>query len=166
MRQGWLQMTTHDRDLTVEIKVIDKRIHVWGMPAYQSAMAAAIDLYACLDIPLELAPSSPAVLVPSGIAVHMGRPDMAAIVLPRSGAGHKRGLILGNTAGLIDPDYTGQVQISAWNRNPPGTEPITIAPGERLAQMIFVPILRPMFSLVETFTQASSRGSGGFGSTG
>lgn len=159
-------MTASDTDLTVEIKVIDKRIHVWGMPAYQTAMAAAIDLYACLDAPLVLAPASAAVLVPSGIAVHMGRPDMAAMVLPRSGSGHKRGLVLGNTVGLIDPDYTGQVLISAWNRNAPGTEPITIAPGERLAQMIFVPILRPLFSLVETFTQASARAGGGFGSTG
>lgn len=159
-------MTSHDGGLTVEIKVLDSRIHVWGMPSYQSAMAAAIDLYACLESPLELDPSAPAVLVPSGIAVHMGRPDMAAIVLPRSGAGHKRGLVLGNTVGLIDPDYTGQVQISAWNRNPPGTPPITITPGERVAQLVFVPVLRPEFTLVETFTQNSQRGSAGFGSTG
>jgi len=159
-------MTSHDGDPTVEIKILDSRIHVWGMPAYQSAMAAAIDLYACIEAPVGLEPSAPAVLVPSGIAVHMGRSDMAAIVLPRSGAGHKRGLILGNTVGLIDPDYTGQVQISVWNRNPPGTAPIMINPGERVAQMVFVPVLRPKFSLVETFTQTSQRGGGGFGSTG
>lgn len=159
-------MTSQDDGPTVEIKVLDSRIHVWGMPSYQSAMAAAIDLYACLEAPLDLEPSAPPVLLPSGIAIHMGRPDMAAIVLPRSGAGHKRGLVLGNTVGLIDPDYTGQVQISAWNRNPPGTPPITIMPGERVAQLVFVPVLRPVFTLVETFTQPSQRGGAGFGSTG
>src|SRR5262249_53691083 len=129
-------------------------------------MAAALDLYACLDAPLELEASAPAVLVPSGIAVHMARSDMAAIVLPRSGAGHKKRLGLGNTIRLIDADYIGQVQISVWNRNPLGSRPITIAPGERLAQMMFVPVLRPTLTLVETFSQPSVRGAGGFGSTG
>jgi dUTP pyrophosphatase len=159
-------MTTKDGGWTVEMKVLDKRIHVWGMPAYQSAMAAALDLYACLDAPLELAAQAPAVLIPSGIAIHMARPDIAAIILPRSGAGHRKGLVLGNTAGLIDGDYTGQIQISAWNRNAAGSPPIVIEPGERVAQMMFVPVLRPALALVETFSQASARGAGGFGSTG
>ncbi|MFM9940046.1 MAG: dUTP diphosphatase [Hyphomicrobiaceae bacterium] len=151
---------------TIEIKVLDRRLEAWGLPRYQSAMAAGIDLFACLDQPLSLAAGAPAVLIPSGIALHMGRADMAAIIAPRSGLGHKQGLVLGNTVGVIDGDYTGPVMISAWNRSAPGTAPITIEPGSRIAQMLFVPILRPEFRVVETFTTASDRGAGGFGSTG
>ena len=148
----------------VELRVLDPRLHEWGLPCYQTAMAAAIDLHACIDAPLSIAPGDPAILVSSGIAVHMASPGMAAIVLPRSGAGHKRGLVLGNLVGLIDPDYTGPVMVSAWNRHAHKT--ITLAPGERFAQMMFVPVLRPEFRLVETFSVASERGAGGFGSTG
>ena len=150
----------------VELRVLDPRLHDWGLPRYQSAMAAAVDLHACIDAPLTIAPGDPAVLISSGIAVHMAAAGMAALVLPRSGAGHKRGLVLGNLVGLIDPDYTGPVMVSAWNRNAPGSEPIILTPGERLAQMMFVPVLRPAFSIVEAFSAPSERGAGGFGSTG
>ena len=148
----------------VELRVLDPRLNKWGLPRYQSAMAAAVDLYACIDQTLILAPGDPAVLISSGIAVHMAASGMAAIVLPRSGMGHKRGLVLGNLVGLIDADYTGPVMVSAWNRN--ASEKITIDPGERFAQMMFVPVLRPEFRVVATFSVISERGAGGFGSTG
>ena len=105
-------------------------------------------------------------LIPAGFALHMGRADLAAVILPRSGAGHHRGLVLGNSAGLVDADYVGPITVSAWNRNPPGAAPILIAPGERIAQMVFVPVLRPTLRLVEAFSGASARGEAGFGSTG
>ncbi len=150
----------------IELKLLDQRLRQWGLPRYQTGQAAAIDLHACLDAPLELPPGAPPALVSSGIALHMADGGMAALVLPRSGLGHKKGLVLGNLVGLIDADYTGPILVSAWNRNPPGSEPITIAPGERFAQMVFVPILRPDFVVVEEFSMDSSRGAGGFGSTG
>jgi dUTP pyrophosphatase len=151
---------------SVELKVLDPRLREWGLPQYQSDMAAAIDLHACLDAPLELLPGAPAVLVPSGIAVHMADPGLAALVLPRSGMGHRKGLVLGNLVGLIDPDYTGPVLVSVWNRNAAGSDPIVLMPGERFAQMVFVPIVRPRFAVVEEFSLPSERGAGGFGSTG
>jgi dUTP pyrophosphatase len=150
----------------VELVVLDARLHEWGLPAYQSAMAAAIDLHACLDAPLELPPGAAPALIPAGFAVHMADPNLAALVLPRSGMGHKRGLVLGNLVGLIDPDYTGPILVSAWNRNGPGTPPVVLTPGERFAQMLFVPIVRPALRLVEAFSAVSARGAGGFGSTG
>lgn len=150
----------------VEVRVLDPRLRDWGLPRYQSDMAAAIDLYACLDVPLRLAAGAPPALISSGIAVHMADPGMAALVLPRSGLGHKQGLVLGNLVGLIDPDYTGPVLVSAWNRNPPGGPDVEILPGARFAQMMFVPVLRPTFAVVESFSEASARGAGGFGSTG
>ncbi|MBV8916086.1 MAG: dUTP diphosphatase [Acetobacteraceae bacterium] len=148
---------------SIELRVLDARLEQWGLPRYQSAMAAAVDLHACLDGPLALPPGSPAQLVPSGIAIHIADPHVAAIVLPRSGLGHRKGLVLGNTLGLIDADYQGQILISVWNR---GTEPITLEPGERLAQMMFVPVVRPSFQVVEAFSGSSARRTGGFGSTG
>lgn len=150
----------------MQIKVIDRRILDWGLPAYQTAGAAAVDLFACLDAALSVPPQSPAVLVRSGIALSFGDFAFAALVLPRSGAGHKRGLVMGNSVGLIDPDYTGEIMISVWNRNGPGTEPIVIEPGERIAQMIFVPVIRPAFEVVAEFGAQTARGAGGFGSTG
>lgn len=149
----------------MEMKVLDPRLRDWGLPRYQSAMAAAVDLHACLDAPLELAPGAPPVLVSAGFALHMGDAGLAALVLPRSGMGH-RGLVLGNLVGLIDPDYTGPIMVSAWNRNAPGSTPLLLSPGERFAQMVFVPVLRPDFAVVEDFSRASARGAGGFGSTG
>ena len=150
----------------VELKVLDDRVREWGGPRYQTEMAAAIDLYACIDAPLELPPGAPPALVPSGIAVHMADPGLAALVLPRSGLGHRKGLVLGNLVGLIDADYTGPILVSTWNRSAPGSEVIILMPGERFAQMVFVPILRPSFRIVEEFTLRSERSSGAFGSTG
>jgi dUTP pyrophosphatase len=152
--------------IAVELVVLDQRLHQWGLPTYQSAMAAAIDLHACLDAPLVIAPDTAPTLVPAGFAIHMADPHLAALVLPRSGLGHRRGLVLGNLVGLIDPDYTGPILVSAWNRNAPGTEPITLQPGERFAQLLFVPIVRPEITVVDAFSSVSSRGGGGFGSTG
>jgi len=149
----------------IELKILDARLRDWGLPRYQTAMAAAIDLLACLDAPVELAPGNAPVLISSGIAIHIGDPGLAALVLPRSGMGHK-GLVLGNLYGLIDADYTGPIMVSAWNRNAPGTPPIRLAPGDRFAQLVFVPIVRPEFAVVEEFTAVSERGAGGFGSTG
>ncbi|MGO4329831.1 dUTP diphosphatase [Cupriavidus sp. 2TAF22] len=157
---------TIEANPTVEIKVLDARLHEWGLPAYQSDMAAAIDLHACLDAPLAIEPGTPAQLVPAGFAVHMANPYMAATIAPRSGLGHKKGLVLGNSIGVIDADYQGPIMVSVWNRNAPGTEPIVIQPGERIAQMMFVPVLRPVFKTVEDFSADTARGAGGFGSTG
>ena len=119
-------------------------------------MAAAIDLHACIDGPVLLHPASAPVLISSGIAMHIADPGLAAVVLPRSGLGHREGLVLGNLLGLIDPDYTGPVMVSAWNRNPSGTPPITIEPGQRFAQMMFLPVVRPVFQVVETLSAAST----------
>ncbi len=129
-------------------------------------MAAAIDLHACLDGAMQLHGQAPAVLIPAGFALHMADAGMAAVIVPRSGLGHKKGLVVGNLVGVIDADYTGPIMVSAWNRNPPGSPPVTIVPGERIAQMMFVPVLRPAFTVVDGFSRSSARGEGGFGSTG
>ncbi|KRE11315.1 aminotransferase [Bosea sp. Root381] len=149
-----------------EIKVLDGRIFDWGLPSYQTDLSAGIDLFACVDTPLEIQPQAAAILIPSGIAVQMNHPNMAAFLLARSGLGHKKGLVLGQGVGTIDADYTNQIFISAWLRNAPGSEPITIMPGDRIAQLVFVPILRPTFKVVERFSASTGRGGGGFGSTG
>ena len=145
------------------MRVLDARLHDWGLPAYQTAGAAAVDLHACVDTPVVLLPGEAAVLIPAGFAMHIAEPGMAALILPRSGLGHRKGLVLGNTAGLIDSDYTGPILVSAWNR---GTDAVTVQPGERFAQMVFVPVIRANLMVAEAFTGASARGSGGFGSTG
>ena len=153
--------------MTLEVKILDARLHEWGLPKYQTEMAAAIDLFACIDAPLILQPQEAAVLIPSGIALHMDSLELCAVILPRSGLGHKKGLVLGNSVGLIDADYTAQCFISAWNRNPPSSgQAITVNPGERIAQMMFLPVLRPQFRVVSEFSSPSQRGGGGFGSTG
>jgi dUTP pyrophosphatase len=154
------------RSPTVEVRILDERIRAWGLPKHHSAMAAGIDLFACLTEDLILAAGSAAVLVPSGIAIHIADPAMTAIVVPRSGLGHREGLVLGNLVGVIDADYTGPVMISIWNRNAAGSPPIVVKPGDRIAQMIFVPIVRPLFDVVEQFSKDTERGGGGFGSTG
>ena len=154
----WRRMTP-----TIEIKLLDPRLSGWGLPRYQSAHAAAIDLHACLDEALTLPPGAAPTLISAGFAVHIADPHIAALVLPRSGMGHKRGLVLGNLVGLIDPDYTGPIMVSAWNR---GTDPVSLSPGERFAQMMFVPVIRPVLCQVDAFSAASERGEGGFGSTG
>lgn len=148
---------------TVELKILDPRLNQWGLPDYKSAGAAAIDLHACLDAPLVLDPGAPAALVPAGFSVFIRDPFIAATILPRSGLGHKQGLVLGNLTGLIDSDYQGPILVSLWNR---GSAHVTINPGDRIAQMMFVPVVRPTFALVEEFTAATERGAGGFGSTG
>lgn len=151
----------------IEIKVLDARLHEWGLPKYQTPLAAAIDLFACIEEPLQLQPQEAAVLIPSGIALHMDSLDLCAVILPRSGLGHKKGLVLGNSVGLIDADYTAQCFISVWNRNPASSNTvITIQPGERIAQMMFLPVVRPEFKVVDEFSTTSERGGGGFGSTG
>ena len=153
--------------MTLEVKILDARLHEWGLPKYQTEMAAAIDLFACIDAPLILQPQEAAVLIPSGIALHMDSLELCAVILPRSGLGHKKGLVLGNSVGLIDADYTAHCFISAWNRNPPSSgQAITVNPGERIAQMMFLPVLRPQFKVVSEFSSPSQRGGGGFGSTG
>lgn len=146
----------------VRIKILDARIgSEYPLPDYATDGAAGLDLRACLDAPLSVHPGKTH-LVPSGIAVHMADPELAAVVLPRSGLGHKQGIVLGNLVGLIDSDYQGQVMISIWNR---GSQTVAIEPGDRIAQMVFVPIKRVSFEVVEDFTD-SARGGGGFGHTG
>jgi len=145
---------------TIELKVLDERIRPC-LPAYATPGSAGMDLRACIDVPIELQPGR-AELVPTGVAIHIGDPGLAALILPRSGLGHKHGIVLGNLVGLIDSDYQGQLMVSCWNRGPTSFE---LKPMERLAQLIFVPVTKPKFEVVETF-DSSTRGVGGFGSTG
>jgi dUTP pyrophosphatase len=148
---------------TVEVKVLDARLRMWGMPRYHSDGAAALDLHACVDAALTIQPGVAPVLISAGFALHMANPHVAALLLPRSGLGHKQGLVLGNLVGLIDSDYTGPIMVSAWNR---GTAPVTLNAGDRFAQLMFLPVLRPALMEVDDFSVASTRGAGGFGSTG
>ena len=146
----------------IDLKVLDKRIgDTFDMPDYQTSGSAGIDLLACLDEPMTIQPGDTE-LIPSGIAVYIRDSSLAAVLLPRSGLGHKKGLVLGNLVGLIDSDYQGQVFISCWNR---GKESCVIEPGMRLAQMVFLPIQQVNFNLVDSFEE-SDRGEGGFGHTG
>jgi dUTP diphosphatase len=131
------------------------------MPAYATAGSAGLDLRACIDEPITLRPGDSA-LIPSGLAIHLGDPRLAAIIIPRSGLGHKHGIVLGNLVGLIDSDYQGQVFVSTWNR---GKEPFVVNPLERIAQLVVVPVVQVELNVVEAFEE-SSRGGGGFGSTG
>ncbi|HZN85142.1 MAG TPA: dUTP diphosphatase [Burkholderiales bacterium] len=144
----------------LEVRVLDPRIRD-QLPQYATPGAAGLDLRACLDAPLALQPGD-SQLVPSGIAIHLGDAGLAAIVLPRSGLGAKHGIVLGNLVGLIDSDYQGQIFVSVWNR---GRSAFTIAPLERIAQLVVVPVVQVAFEVVEEFA-ASARGAGGFGSTG
>lgn len=144
----------------VDLKVLDPRMaeHV---PAYATPGSAGLDLRACLDEPVTLQPGQ-AALIPTGLAIHIGDAGLAAMLLPRSGLGHKHGIVLGNLVGLIDSDYQGPLMVSCWNR---GSEPFTIQPLERIAQLVIVPVVQAQFRLVDSF-DASERGEGGFGSTG
>ena len=153
--------------LKVELKILDARLAGWGFPHYGSSLAAGLDLHACIDAPLLLRPQAPALLISAGIAFRIGDPEWCAMVLPRSGLGHREGLVLGNAVGLIDADYEGRCLISAWNRNPPGSgNDFVIAPGDRIAQLVFTRIARPEFRVVAEFTETGARQAGGFGSTG
>jgi dUTP pyrophosphatase len=149
-------------DRTLEVKLLDPRYgDSWPMPAYATAASAGLDLRAALEAPLVLAPGD-AALVPSGLAIHLADPALCALVLPRSGLGHRHGIVLGNGTGLIDADYQGPLLISLWNR---GREPFTVEPGDRIAQLVVVPIVRAGLQVVDTFEE-SARGGGGFGHTG
>ena len=152
--------------LAVELKILDPRLPGWGFPHYGSGFAAGLDLHACLDAPLVLASQAPAVLIPSGIAFRIGDPEWCGLILPRSGLGHREGLVLGNAVGLIDADYEGPCLISAWNRNPPGGKEVVVNPGDRIAQLVFTRIVRPQFNIVSEFSKTGARQQGGFGSTG
>ncbi len=133
--------------MKVELKILDPRLSGWGFPSWGSSLAAGLDLHACIDHPIVLEPQMPPVLISAGIAFRIGAADWCALVLPRSGLGHKEGLVLGNTIGVIDADYEGPCLISAWNRNPAG-EGIQVRPGDRIAQLVFTRIVRPEFAIV------------------
>lgn len=144
----------------VDVKLLDPRLREQP-PAYATAGAAGLDLRACLDSSLEIQPGE-TVLVHTGLAIHLANPDLAAMILPRSGLGHKHGIVLGNLVGLIDSDYQGEIMVSVWNR---GTAPFTLQPLDRLAQLVVVPVLQMEFTVVDDFV-ATARADAGFGSTG
>ena len=146
--------------MKIDVKIIDSRM-ASQLPAYATPGSAGLDLRACLDGPLTLAPNAWQ-LVPTGIAIYLNDPNFAAIILPRSGLGHKHGIVLGNLVGLIDSDYQGQLMVSAWNRSPTA---FTIEPMDRIAQLVIVPVVQAQFNVVTEFP-ASERGEGGYGSTG
>jgi dUTP diphosphatase len=146
----------------LKVRVLDPRVgQDFPLPQYATGGSAGLDLRACLDQPLTLEPGQ-AQLLPTGLAIYVEDPGLAAVILPRSGLGHKHGIVLGNLVGLIDSDYQGQLMVSCWNR---GREPYTVQPGERIAQLIVVPVVQVELEIVEDFT-ASSRGAGGFGHSG
>ncbi len=144
----------------IALKILDPRM-AEALPAYATPGSAGLDLRACLDQPLVLEPGATA-LIPTGLAMHIADPGLAAVILPRSGLGHKHGIVLGNLVGLIDSDYQGPLMVSCWNR---GSQPFTVQPMERIAQLVIVPVVQAAFRVVEDFA-VSSRGQGGFGSTG
>ena len=144
----------------LDVKILDERMRS-QLPAYATSGSAGLDLRACLDEPLTLRPGDSA-LVPTGLAIHVGDPGHAAVIIPRSGLGHKHGIVLGNLVGLIDSDYQGQVFVSCWNR---GRETFVVNPMERIAQLVVIPVLQVELNVVESFDE-SARGDGGFGSTG
>jgi dUTP diphosphatase len=146
----------------IQLKILDSRLgNEFPLPHYATDGAAGMDMRACIDAALDIAPGE-TLLIPTGLAIHIQEPGLAAMLLPRSGLGHKHGIVLGNLVGLIDSDYQGQVFVSCWNR---GCETFTIQPGERIAQMVIVPVVHAEFEVVEDFA-ASARGAGGFGHTG
>jgi len=146
----------------IQIKILDPRLgNELPLPAYATSGSAGLDLRAVLDAPLILAPGD-TTLLKTGLAIHIADPQLAAVILPRSGLGHKHGIVLGNLVGLIDSDYQGELMVSCWNR---GRSAFTIEPGERVAQLVFVPVVRAAFEVVTEF-DSSTRGAGGFGHTG
>lgn len=146
----------------LQVRILDPRIGTdYPLPAYATPGSAGMDLRACIDGPLRLAPGQTS-LLPTGIAIHIADPGLAAVILPRSGLGHKHGIVLGNLVGLIDSDYQGQLMVSCWNR---GQEPFTVQPGDRIAQLVLVPVVQAEFAIVDSFDE-SERGAGGFGSSG
>ena len=147
--------------MKIDVKILDPRM-AQQLPAYATPGSAGLDLRACLDAPLTLEPNAWQ-LVPAGIAIYLRDPGYAALILPRSGLGHKHGIVLGNLVGLIDSDYQGQLMVSAWNRSQTA---FTLQPMDRLAQLVVVPVVQPTFNLVDEFEAVSERGEGGYGSTG
>ena len=146
----------------IQLKILDARLgREFPLPHYATDGAAGMDMRACIDAPRDIAPGE-TLLIPTGLAIHIQEPGLAAMLLPRSGLGHKHGIVLGNLVGLIDSDYQGQVFVSCWNR---GSETFTVEPGERIAQMVVVPVVHAEFEVVEDFA-TSARGAGGFGHTG
>jgi len=145
---------------TIDLRILDERIRP-HLPAYATAGAAGMDLRACVDAPLTIAAGATE-LIPTGVAIHIADPGLAAVILPRSGLGHKHGIVLGNLVGLIDSDYQGPLMVSCWNRS---ATPFTLQPLDRLAQLVIVPVVQAAFRVVESF-DASARAAGGFGSTG
>lgn len=146
----------------LQVRILDRRVgHTIPLPEYATGGSAGLDLRACLDAPITLEPGQ-VHLVPTGLAIHLEDPGLAAVLLPRSGLGHKHGIVLGNLVGLIDSDYQGQVMVSVWNR---GSHPFKVEPGERIAQMVIVPVVQVALDVVESFEE-SPRGGGGFGSSG
>ncbi|PZL87428.1 dUTP diphosphatase [Pantoea sp. ARC270] len=146
----------------IDVKILDARVgKEFPLPTYATSGSAGLDLRACIDDVLDIAPGT-TTLVPTGLAIHIADPDLAAVILPRSGLGHKHGIVLGNLVGLIDSDYQGQLMVSVWNR---GQESFSLQPGDRMAQLVFVPVVQAQFNLVEEF-DASLRGEGGFGHSG
>ncbi|KUY66906.1 deoxyuridine 5'-triphosphate nucleotidohydrolase [Burkholderia cepacia] len=146
--------------MKLDLKILDARMRDY-LPAYATTGSAGLDLRACLDAPVTLQPGE-TTLVPTGLAIHLADPGYAALILPRSGLGHKHGIVLGNLVGLIDSDYQGQLMVSTWNR---GQAEFVLNPFERLAQLVIVPVVQAQFNIVDDFTE-SDRGEGGFGSTG
>ncbi|MAZ66091.1 MAG: dUTP diphosphatase [Kangiellaceae bacterium] len=147
---------------SIELKILDKRIgDIWPLPSYGTEGAAGLDLRVVADETITLG-AGETTLLKTGIAIHIGEPNLAAVILPRSGLGHKKGIVLGNLVGLIDSDYQGELMVSCWNRSPDSYQ---IQPGERIAQLVFVPVVQAEFSIVDDFEQ-SHRGAGGFGHTG
>ncbi|WP_312120487.1 dUTP diphosphatase [Pantoea vagans] len=146
----------------IDVKILDARVgKEFPLPTYATSGSAGLDLRACIDEVLDIAPGT-TTLVPTGLAIHIADPDLAAVILPRSGLGHKHGIVLGNLVGLIDSDYQGQLMVSVWNR---GQESFSLQPGDRMAQLVFVPVVQTEFNLVDDF-DASLRGEGGFGHSG
>lgn len=147
--------------MQIDCRILDERLRE-QLPAYATDGSAGLDLRACLNDPLTLGPNEWQ-LIPTGMAIHLADPGFAALILPRSGLGHKHGIVLGNLVGLIDSDYQGQLMVSAWNRSP---QAYTIQPMERIAQLVVVPVVQARFNLVDDFESSTERGAGGYGSTG
>lgn len=155
-------MTSIPQTKTIQMKILDARIgNEFPLPRYETADAAGLDLRACVDAPVTIEPGQ-TVLIPTGISIYIADPNMAAVILPRSGLGHKHGLVLGNLVGLIDADYQGPLMVSCWNR---GQTAYTVTPGDRIAQLVFLPIVRAQFETVNEFA-STERGAGGFGHSG
>lgn len=157
--------------MQLSVTLLDPRLPEWGFPRWGSAASAGLDLHACLDAPLTLQPQAAPALIPAGFSMRFRETEWCGLIFPRSGLGHREGLVLGNGTGVIDADYEGPILISAWNRNDAtGGAPITIAPGDRIAQMVFTRIVRPTIDILDATVASSDsrtgRGPGGFGSTG